>query len=75
MARKIKVVAVQPVHDADGNLIANVGDEVDPAGLPPGVTRLVIVEDTPKSAKAEIADQGSASGSFGVAKTGKAGKP
>ncbi len=82
MARKIKAVAVQPVHDADGSLLANVGDEISEAeydrvvgSVPPGTYRLVIVEDQPKTAKVAAADQGSVADSFGVSKSGKAGKP
>jgi hypothetical protein len=81
VARKIKAVAVQPVHDAQGTLTANVGDQISEAdydkltGADQAVYRLVIVEDQPKQAKAAVTDQGEASDSFQVAKTSKGGKP
>ncbi len=80
MARKIKAVAVQAVHDADGTLLANVGDEISEAAydrlgssVPPGTYRLVIVEDEPKAAKTTVGDQGSVADSVQVSKASKGG--
>lgn len=70
MARKIVAEVAQPIYDTDGNLVANVGEQISEAAydklaskIAPGAYRLVIVEESdpdtePEPAPEPLAEQG-----------------